>query len=125
LQYLLNYESAWPHYMFEVIAEQVGVAEGEFKSRVSHGFEIFGTVERAYLALVRHDFPPTPATNGGVALCLAFRPGAAADRTIAHCLATFRQMFSGENFLDVIPLDASMEAAVQEHCKPFWEGSAN
>jgi len=107
--------------MFEVIREQDGTPEAEFKSRVSRGFEIFGTVERAYLAFVRHDLQPTPAPNGGVALCLAFRPGAAAGRTIAHCLATFKEMFSGGNFLDVIPLDASTEAVVQEHCKPFWQ----
>lgn len=107
--------------VLEIIAAQDGTVETEFKSRLCRAFEIFGTVERAYLALVKHDLPPTPAPNGAVALCLAFRPGVASGRTVAHCLAVFKEMFSAQNFLDVIPLDESMEATLRTACVPFYQ----
>ena len=106
--------------MFEVIAEQSGTAENDLKAALCELFEKLGTVERAYLAYVKHDLPPTPAPEGAVALCLFLRRGAQSDRTIAHCITTFRRMFSRETSLDIIPISAKKDAVISEFCRPFF-----
>ena len=106
--------------MFEVIAEQNGIPESKLKADIQRALHDLGTVQRAYLAFVRHDFPPTPAPNGTVALCLLFRPGVQPGRTVAHCLAVFKRMFNTEQSLDIIPINEDLEACLLEFSTPFF-----
>lgn len=110
--------------MFEVIAEQTGARESEFKAALCDLFRMVGSVERAYLALIKHDLAPSPAPDGAVALCLLPRRGAQIERTIALCISMVRQTFNQHTSIDIIPLNGMQDFTLYKCCKPFFENQS-
>jgi hypothetical protein len=104
---------------FVPLCEQAGPAEEELKTRLKTELAARSTVSRAYLISIAYspDVPPS------VALCLRFNRDKEDQHTLDAVARIFESIFRQDQALDIIPLNAELEARVQEYAVPFFAQS--
>lgn len=97
------------------LAEQIGVAENEFKEAIVGLFRSRGRPIRAYLVQVEYG----KEKEFNVALCVASQSGE--DEELASDIAlVFRRMFGAHEHLDILFLTDDQEARLRKVCCPFF-----
>jgi hypothetical protein len=98
------------------VREQDGPPERDLKVALDHLFGVRGSVERAYLAVVKYG----SSESAFVAVCLK---GKESPGLVTEIGETFAALFTADQHLDIVFVTDAQERELARVCEPFYGGS--
>ena len=100
----------------EFVGEQAGAFEDDLKAQLRQVLQKTPAVQRAYLARLSYGDPAAYS----VGLCI--RSTAGVDHPLRKRLAhIFTDMFSGDQYLDILFIREDQEEQLKKVCVPFYQ----
>jgi SseB protein C-terminal domain len=101
----------------EIVGEQSGRVEDEFKNAVRPILGKDSSIRAAYLVRLRYG----EEEGLNVGLCLVCKDANPDRATIASIGDAFYRTFSSSEHLDIIPVELQEEPSLAETCAPFYK----